>query len=131
MIKTYKITVNGKSYDVTVEETDNVAQAVQTATAKAAYVAPQTVKQPEQPAATATSAPKSVAAGAVKAPMPGKVMKLAVSAGEQVKAGQLLLILEAMKMENEIFAPVSGTVTEIISSAGDNVNTGDSLLVIA
>jgi len=126
MIKTYKITVNGKSYDVTVEEAN-----VQTS-----VVTENVVKENREVAAEiakpVSNNKKAVEiSGAVEAPMPGKVLKVAVAKGEQVKAGQLLIVLEAMKMENEIFAPVSGTITDIVASAGDNVSTGDALVVIA
>ena len=62
--------------------------------------------------------------------MPGKIWKLPVKQGDSVTAGQLVLILEAMKMENEIFAPVAGTVVSVNCKEGDTVNTGDTLLVI-
>jgi glutaconyl-CoA decarboxylase len=62
--------------------------------------------------------------------MPGKVLKILVSQGAPVTAGQLVLILEAMKMENEIYASVAGTVTQLGCKEGDSVNTGDTLLVI-
>jgi glutaconyl-CoA decarboxylase len=73
-----------------------------------------------------------VAAGAevVAAPMPGKILKVAVTPGTAVNNGDLLLILEAMKMENEILASVSGTVKEVRTKEGDSVNTGDVLVVI-
>ena len=64
------------------------------------------------------------------APMPGKVLKVSVSVGAQVKNGDMVLILEAMKMENEIFSPADGVVKEIRSREGDNVNTGDIMMVI-
>lgn len=63
--------------------------------------------------------------------MPGKILKILVAPGTPVTAGQLVLILEAMKMENEIFAPVAGTVQQIACKEGDSVNTGDPLLVVA
>jgi glutaconyl-CoA decarboxylase len=74
--------------------------------------------------------PKQVVSGTVTAPMTGKVISIKVEKGEQVKAGQVLCILEAMKMENEITAPVSGTVREILVSEGSSVSEGDPLFVI-
>jgi len=73
-----------------------------------------------------------VAAGAevVAAPMPGKILKVVTTVGAKVNNGDVLLILEAMKMENEIMASVSGTVKEIRTKEGDSVNTGDVLVVI-
>lgn len=126
MIKTYKITVNGKSYDVTVEDAPAQADCVKTEAATENRMVSAEVAKP------APDNRKTVEiSGAVEAPMPGKVLKIAVSKGEQVKAGQLLAVLEAMKMENEIFAPVSGIVADIVVSVGDNVNSGDALVVIA
>ncbi|MEM0007838.1 MAG: biotin/lipoyl-containing protein [Candidatus Bathyarchaeia archaeon] len=74
--------------------------------------------------------PKQVVSGTVTAPMTGKIISIKVGKGEQVKAGQVLCILEAMKMENEITAPVAGTVREILVSEGVSVNEGDPLFVI-
>ena len=65
------------------------------------------------------------------APMPGKILKVMVQQGASVSAGQAIVVLEAMKMENEIFAPSSGTVTEVRCKEGDSVNTGDVLVVIS
>ncbi len=124
MIKNYKITVNGKSYDVTVEDGEN-ATAAQFG-GKAEY----TRAKQEQPAAAVQTAEPEVLKGAVKAPMPGKVQKILVSEGDRVKTGQLVAILEAMKMENEIFAVTDGTVSKIVCKAGSTVSTGDDLLVI-
>ena len=115
MARKYRVTVNGKAYDVDVEEMGAGAPA-------AAQV----------PAAAPVAAPAPIAggAGAIEAPMPGKVLKILVSQGAPVTAGQLVLILEAMKMENEIYAPSAGTVTQLGCKEGDSVNTGDTLLVI-
>ena len=74
--------------------------------------------------------PKQVISGTVTAPMTGKIISIKVGKGEQVKAGQVLCILEAMKMENEITAPIAGTVREILVSEGASVNEGDPLFVI-
>ena len=67
----------------------------------------------------------------VTAPMPGKILSLKVNVGDTVNSGDLVLMLEAMKMENEVFATASGKVTEIRVKSGDNVSTGDILMVIA
>jgi glutaconyl-CoA decarboxylase len=66
----------------------------------------------------------------IEAPMPGKVLDVKVAAGASVKSGDLVLLLEAMKMENEIFAPSAGTVKDIRVKSGDSVNTGDVLIVL-
>jgi glutaconyl-CoA decarboxylase len=105
MARKYRVTVNGKAYDVDVEEMGAGVPA-------------------------AAPAPAGGGAGAIEAPMPGKVLKVLVSQGAPVTAGQLVLILEAMKMENEIYATAAGTVTQVGCKEGDSVNTGDTLLVI-
>lgn len=112
-MKTYTITVNGNTYAVTVEEGTSVAPVA---------VAP--VAAPAAPAAK--PAASAGAAGAVKinAPMPGKILKVAVSAGQAVKKGDVIMVLEAMKMENEIVAPQDATVASVNVSAGDSVEAG-------
>ena len=122
-MKNYTITVNGKVYEVTVEEgfsgqTQNAAAPV------SAPAAPSSA--PKAPAAPALQA---AAAGAitVSAPMPGKILDVRVSAGQAVKRGDVLMILEAMKMENEIVSPQDGTVASIQVSVGSAVEAGDTL----
>ena len=134
----YKVTVNGTAYDVLVEDMGGtqaayapVAQPAPAVVPAAAPVAaPQPVPAPV--AATPAPAPAPAPAGAsvVEAPMPGKILKISVAVGASVSSGDVLLILEAMKMENEISAPVSGTVREIRAREGDSVNTGDVLIVL-
>jgi glutaconyl-CoA/methylmalonyl-CoA decarboxylase subunit gamma len=119
-MKSYKINVNGQSYDVTVEE---VGGAPQAAPARAA--APQPSAGPP-PAMTASSG-----GGSVKAPMPGTLMSYKVAVGQKVKRGEVLLILEAMKMENEITAPLDGTVASLGAAEGASVSTGDVLIVLS
>ena len=118
-MKYYNITVNGVAYSVSVEET----------AAGAAPVAAAPVAAPVAPKAAPAAAPKA-AAGAVtvKAPMPGNILDGKVAAGASVKAGDVLVILEAMKMENEIVAPQDGTVASINVNKGDTVNSGDVLV---
>ena len=116
-MKNYTITVNGNVYDVTVEEgTGNGAPAAKAAASKAAPKA----------------APKAAAGaqGAVKvnAPMPGKILKVNAAAGAAVKKGDVLVVLEAMKMENEICAPQDGTVATVECAAGDSVESGKVLV---
>ena len=110
-MKYYNITVNGVAYSVSVEET----------AAGAAPVAAAPVAAPAAPAGAA-------GAVAVKAPMPGNILDVKVAAGASVKAGDVLVILEAMKMENEIVAPQDGTVASINVHKGDTVNSGDTLV---
>lgn len=123
-MKKYTITVNGTAYEVEVEEMGGVA-APKAAAAPAA--APKAA-----PAAAPAPAAKPVAAGAatISAPMPGKVLEVKVKAGDAVKAGDVLMILEAMKMQNEIMAPADGTISDVRISAGQTVGTGDVMIVM-
>ena len=119
-MKNYTITVNGNVYDVTVEEgTGSTAGAAKAATPKAAA-----------PKAAPKAAAPAGAQGAVKvnAPMPGKILKVNVNAGTAVKKGDVLFVLEAMKMENEICAPQDGTVATVECAAGDSVESGKVLV---
>ena len=120
-MKKFNITVNGQAYEVEVEE---VGGAVSAAPAPKAAPAPA--------AAPAPKAAAAVPAGAatVSAPMPGKIMSVAVKPGDAVKRGQVLLILEAMKMQNEIMAPGDGKVADVRVAAGQSVNTGDVMVVL-
>ena len=119
-MKYYNITVNGVAYSVSVEETAAGAAPV----AAAAPAAPAAPKAAPAPAA----APNAAGAVSVKAPMPGNILDVKVSAGASVKAGDVLVILEAMKMENEILAPQDGTVASVNVNKGDTVNSGDVLV---
>lgn len=130
----YKVTVNGTAYDVLVEDMGGtqaayapVAQPSAPAVAPAAPVA--AAPQPA-PVPAAAPAPAPAGASVVEAPMPGKILKISVAVGASVVSGDVLLILEAMKMENEISAPAGGTVREIRAREGDSVNTGDVLIVL-
>ena len=125
-MKNYTITVNGNVYDVTVEE--NGAGAAPVARPAAA---------PKAAPAAAPAAPKAAPAaggaqGGVKvnSPMPGKILAVKTSVGQAVKKGDVLLILEAMKMENEVVAPQDGTVASINVSEGASVESGDVLATL-
>ncbi|MGO8693011.1 MAG: biotin/lipoyl-containing protein [Rectinemataceae bacterium] len=122
-MKNYTITVNGKSYDVTVEEAGGTLGG---SPARSPSVSP--AAAPVAP--RAPSSPSPAAAG-VKAPMPGTVIAFKVSQGQAVKRGDVLLILEAMKMENEIVAPADGTVKTLCVAAGSAVKAGDTLVEFA
>ncbi len=133
-MRKFIINVNGNSYEVEVEEV--VGGAVQRPSAPVAQApvsAPTPAAKP-----TPTPAPKEekkevvVSAGqeVVEAPMPGNIWKIEVKEGDKVKAGDILLILEAMKMENEILAPRDGIVASINTTQGATVNTGDKLVVL-
>ena len=121
-MKYYNIIVNGVAYSVSVEETAAGAAPV--------AAAPAAPKAPAAPAAAPKAAAPAGAAGAVsvKAPMPGNILDVKVAAGASVKAGDVLVILEAMKMENEIVAPQDGTVASVNVHKGDTVNSGDVLV---
>lgn len=131
----YKVTVNGTAYDVLVEDMGGAqacyAPAAQPAPAAVAPVAAAPVPAPAPVAAPIpAAAPAPAGASVVEAPMPGKILKISVAVGASVSSGDVLLILEAMKMENEISAPAGGTVREIRAREGDSVNTGDVLIVL-
>ena len=124
-MKKFNITVNGATYQVEVEEVKEV-KAAPAAKAAAAPVA----AAPAAPKAAA--APAEVGAGdtAVNSPMPGKIIKVLVEAGKAVKKGDVLMILEAMKMQNEITAPVDGTLKSVNAAADQSVKTNEILAVI-
>lgn len=136
-MRKFNIKVNGQAYEVEVEEVAGgfaPAPVVPVAAAPAPAVAPVAAPAPEKAEAKAAPAPAPVAAPAgstqLKAPMPGTVIDFKATNGAAVKKGQTILILEAMKMENEIVAPVDGVIT-FVASKGASVNTDDLLAVIA
>ena len=131
----YKITLNNRVYEVEVEAGKAMLldeyEAVDPAVADpAAPVAAAPAAAPAAAAAAAAPAAVTGAGEAVTAPMPGAIVKVNVSAGQAVKAGDVLCVLEAMKMENDITAPKDGTVTQVVAAKGANVSTGDPLVVI-
>ena len=131
----YKVTLNGKTYEVEVEVGKVVLLDEYEACAPAPVAAPAAAAAPAAPAAPAAApapAPVALSDGEpVNAPMPGNILRIDVKEGDKVKAGQTLLILEAMKMENEIAAPKDGTVVQIATSKGAVVETGTPLIVLA
>ena len=129
----YKVTLNNRVYEVEVEAGEAMLLDEYEAIAPAAP-APVAVAAPVAAAAPVQAAPAqaALAAGeAVKSPMPGNILKINVSVGQKVKEGDVLLILEAMKMENEVTATKSGTVAQVAVSKGQVVETGTPLVVIA
>ena len=127
----YELTLNGRTYEVEVElaEPMMMPEFQSYTPVPAAPVAPVVETAPSTAPA---AAPAVTGAGEkVDSPMPGTILKVNVAAGQTVKEGDLLVILEAMKMENEIFAPKDGTVTQVLVEKGASVNTGDVLVVMA
>lgn len=128
-MKKFNITVNGVSYEVDVEEIkDGVAPAAPAAP-KPQTAAPAAPK-PQAAAATAPAASAPAGGTIVESPMPGNIWKVIVKEGQQVKEGETLIILEAMKMENEIPAPCDGVVASLHVAEGAAVNGGDILVSI-
>ena len=130
-MKNLIITVNGVSYDVQVEEVSGSSAPRVAAPAPAATPAPAA-----QPAAAPAAAPAAKPAGAqgsvkVQAPMPGTILSVKVSVGQQIKKGDTVAVLEAMKMENEIPAPQDGTVSSVDVSNGATVETGATIVTLA
>ncbi len=140
-MKTFKVTVDGQPFTVQVEElkesgensTDSQPAAAASVPAPAASPAPAAAAKPaETPAKQESPQPAASGAGfTVKAPMPGSVINVVVNEGDVVKDGDVLLILEAMKMENELTASQAGTVSQVMVKKGDTVNSGDPLVVLS
>ena len=135
----YKVTVNGNLYDVSVEEAGGATEVrcVQVGAQAAAPEQKQAPAPAPAPAAPAPQAQKAVPADVavnaedIAAPLPGTVISVDVSVGDQVKSGQLLLKFEAMKMENEIVAPRAGTIAKIHVAKGDVLESGQPVISIA
>ena len=119
-MKNLRITVNGVAYDVQVEE---LGEGTAPAAAPAPAAKPAAPKAASKPAAAASGEP-------VVAPMPGTILSVNVTAGQSVKSGAVLVVLEAMKMENEIKAPKDGTVASVSVAKGETVDTGAVLVTL-
>lgn len=119
-MKQYRITVNGVAYDVAVEELGEGASA------PAAPIVTQTAA----PAAAQPAPAGTVGGTAVTSPMPGTILKVNVTVGQAVKKGDVLCVLEAMKMENDIPAPNDGTVASVNVTKGASVQSGDALITL-
>lgn len=129
-MKKFNITVNGQAYEVEVEELGGAAAPAPKA-APAAAPAPKAAPAPAAAApAPKAAAPAPAGAATVSAPMPGKILSVNAKAGDTVKRGDVLLVLEAMKMQNEIMAPADGKIADVRVSAGQNVSTGDVMVVM-
>lgn len=119
-MKQLKVTVNGIAYDVCVEEVGEVASAPAVAAAPAAPAAP----------APAPAAPAAAGGEVISAPMPGTILSVNVTVGQAVKKGDVLCVLEAMKMENEIYAPRDGEVASVTATKGEAVESGKALVTL-
>lgn len=138
-MRNFKVTVNGQSYNVTVEEVSAFSAAVPMPLQSYAPAAAPVAAAMSAPAPTPAAAPAPVAAAPapaparggveIKAPMPGMLLDYKVAEGAEVKKGQAVLVLEAMKMENDISAPADGKVS-FVKAKGTNVSTGDVMAVI-
>ena len=133
-MRTFNITVNGQTYVVDVEEVGGVQTAAPVRAAAPVAAAPVAAAPV---AAAPAAAPKAASAAPVaggepvKAPMPGNILDVKVKVGDTVKAGTVLCVLEAMKMENEIPAPKDGKVAQVVVTKGATVGAGDTLVVLA
>ncbi len=125
----YKVTLSGRTYEI--EVNDGKAILLDEYEAVAAAPAAEPAAAPA-PAAAAPVAPVAAGSGdAVTAPMPGTILKVNVAQGDKVTAGQVLIVLEAMKMENEILAPRNGVISQVVTSKGSTVDTGATLVLLA
>lgn len=140
MLKKYRISVDGKSYEVEVEDmatgTSSIhrtvaAPAAITPVKEAASAAQESAPVKEAPKARPAAAPADIKGEILRAPMPGTILSVSAAVGQQVKRGDVLLILEAMKMENEIVAHIDGTIAAIYVQKGSTVNAGDTLVSFA
>jgi len=138
MLKKYRISVDGKSYEVEVEDMATGTSSIHRTVAAPAVnvpaapaIVPESAPVQEAPKPKAASAPADIKGEVLRAPMPGTILSVTAAAGQQVKRGDVLLILEAMKMENEIVAHIDGTIAAIYVQKGSSVNAGDTLVSFA
>lgn len=133
MIKAYRVNVNGKVYEVEVEEITAGGQTVAAAPVAPAPApaAPKPAPVAPAPAPTPAPAPKAAATGEiVEAPMPGTIVDIKVKVGDTVKEGDLVAVIEAMKMETDLYSTKTGVVTAINAGKGASVNTGDAIITL-
>ncbi len=127
-MKNLRVTVNGKAYDVQVEELG--ANAAPAPAAPAAPAVPAPAAPAAAPAAPAAPAAAPSGSETIAAPMPGTILSVNVKAGDSVKSGDVLLVLEAMKMENEIMAPRDGVVASVMVNKGESVDSGKPMIAL-
>ena len=128
----YKVKLNGKLYEVEVEQAEATMPAVPAAAAiSVAQPTPSAVPAAVAPAAQSAASVIDDEGELISSPLPGTIMEIMVSLGQNIKKGQILLLIEAMKMENEVLAPRDGVVKQIITSKGSSVETGSPLLMLA
>ena len=127
----YVVNINNKEYEVEVEKGKaNLIKTTEIAP-KAPEAAPvSTVASAATPVSEQVKVTETADGNPVEAPMPGTILDIKVKTGDKVKKGQLLVILEAMKMENEIYAPTDGTIVQILVSKGSSVNTNETMIVV-
>ena len=130
----YKVTLKGKTYEVEVNQGEAMLLDEYEAYAPAPVAVPAASAAPAAPAIPAApapaAAPAAVAGEQVVSPMPGTIVKMNVKAGQTVKSGEVLAVLEAMKMENEIMAPHDATVAQVLTDVGTKVDTGTPIIVL-
>lgn len=126
----FKVTVNGKTFIVYVEEIEAAAQASTPERRLTGATLQKTEVSPSMNIAAEQTARPVALPGVIKAPIPGVIISIKVEVGDEVKIGDPLLVLEAMKMENEIHSSLTGTVKRITVSKGDHVTKGDTLVVV-
>ena len=130
----YKVTLKGRTYEVEVNQGEAMLldeyEAYAPAPAAAPAAAPVAAAPAAAPAPAAAAAPAAVAGEQVTSPMPGTIVKMNVKAGQAVKGGEVLAVLEAMKMENEIMAPHDATVVQVLADVGTKVDTGTPIIVL-
>lgn len=125
-MKKFNIKVNGKAYEVEVEEVGSSTPSFSSPAAPAVSAPVNETKSAPAPA----PAPVNAGSSSIKAPMPGTINAVKVTAGESIKKGQVVAVLEAMKMENEIMAPEDAVVASVAVSQGQSVNTGDVIVTL-
>ena len=127
----YKVTLKGKTYEVEVNQGEAMLLDEYEAYAPAPAAPAAPAAAPAAPAAAPAPAPVAAAAGEqVVSPMPGNIVKVNVKTGQAVKSGEVLAVLEAMKMENEIMAPHDATVVQVLTDVGAKVDTGTPIIVL-